>query len=585
MNYTVLLVLPVNYSTYLSFLFYFVHQFITKFNTQFYVSSIYSKITLQRPNYVLDFIEVTSITSFKMPPSQDAILQQARTAFRAVAGNLTSTLIDVESLRTAICVTGRNPSIKQCEDAWETAKAGEDVDFTEFCEIISELPRPSKKDLIAAFQALDTNGDGSLDVEEFTRLLCTQGSEKMAKQEVNSIFRQADANEDGRLDYQEFVGMMMSTIQNCDKLEVETKVPQKMVKSIEIESPEVSPRSSLYPGNGVKSSNSSKPPRNGRKSRNTEMLSDYDTELVFSDLDQAPQNPNDDVLMLTNLTSQNSALNNSTLNSTTAKKQGFFSSIFNKSNPDLSKNPPLSQKIHLPYDLVQIRQAAFAQKSVQKMPTKSPWIRQQLFNTLIMPSFNGLSQTIPLCIVAPSTTEIAISVTSSSTQNLQKITGLLLSDQNPAAPYQEPIAFTFQKTADANKFMLKTDIRAGTYKFLVFSTDFKKPVISRDASLIGNGKFLSNQAKAALVEVFKMFDLDGDGFLNRQEYGIFHRITCEDQVLKNEEWNDIVSKVVVNKNRITRDAFLALHQGYLQQDPQIVLESLIECGVDADTVR
>ena len=108
--------------------------------------------------------------------------------------------------------------------------------------------------------------------------------------------------------------------------------------------------------------------------------------------------------------------------------------------------------------------------------------------------------------MAPSTTEIAISVTSSSTQNLQKITGLLLSDQNPAAPYQEPIAFTFQKTADANKFMLKTDIRAGTYKFLVFSTDFKKPVISRDASLIGNGNFLSNQAKAALVEVFKMFD-------------------------------------------------------------------------------
>jgi len=133
--------------------------------------------------------------------------------------------------------------------------------------------------------------------------------------------------------------------------------------------------------------------------------------------------------------------------------------------------------------------------------------------------------------------------------------------------------------------MLKTDIRAGTYKFLVFSTDFKKPVISRDASLIGNGKFLSNQAKAALVEVFKMFDLDGDGFLNRQEYGIFHRITCDDQVLKNEEWNDIVSKVVVNKNRITRDAFLALHQGYLQQDPQIVLESLIECGVDADTLK
>ena len=103
--------------------------------------------------------------------TKDNVLQQARTAFRAVAGNLTNQLVSVEELRTALCVTGRNPSVKQCQEAWDAAKAGDEVDFTEFCEIVSELPRPSKKELLAAFQALDTNGDGSLDVDELKSLL------------------------------------------------------------------------------------------------------------------------------------------------------------------------------------------------------------------------------------------------------------------------------------------------------------------------------------------------------------------------------------------------------------------------------
>merc|ERR1711976_785058 len=95
---------------------------------------------------------------------------------------------------------------------------------------------------------------------------------------------------------------------------------------------------------------------------------------------------------------------------------------------------------------------------------------------------------------------------------------------------------------------------------------------------------LSNQAKTALVEVFKLFDLDGDGFLSRQEYSLFHRVTSEEP-LNNNEWLELTSKLVTNKNRITRDAFLALHQGYLQDDPQLVLENLIECGVDAETLK
>ena len=195
------------------------------------------------------------------------------------------------------------------------------------------------------------------------------------------------------------------------------------------------------------------------------------------------------------------------------KKQGFFSSIFSKSNPDLTQANPQSQ-IPLPYDLVQIRQAAYSQRATHRMPSKSPWQKQQLFNTVVLPSFNGLSQTVPICIVAPSTTEIAISISAPANSGLGKVCGVLLSDQNPAQMWQEVQEFCFQKGADASTFMLKTDIRAGTYRFLAYSSDFKRPVVTRDTEkekkhsdvlemnvLICSIKFLTTNRKIEFIEI------------------------------------------------------------------------------------
>lgn len=61
---------------------------------------------------------------------RDNVLNQAKTAFRAVAGNLTNKILKAEDLRTAICITGRNPSLEQCKIAWNNAEAGEEVDFS-----------------------------------------------------------------------------------------------------------------------------------------------------------------------------------------------------------------------------------------------------------------------------------------------------------------------------------------------------------------------------------------------------------------------------------------------------------------------
>lgn len=208
---------------------------------------------------------------------QAEVLTQAKTAFRAIAGTLDSTIPTVDDLRTALCLTGRNPSVLQCQEAWDKVETEDltatdrSINFEEFVDICDELPRPTKEDLLKAFQALDTDGSGSLDVDEFTKLLTQSGKEKMSKSEVEQIFREADANADGMLDYEEFVDMMMSTIKKCDALEAE----KPLGKTVEKQQPRVD-----SPVNGNQDR------RKKRNLRNKEQFSDYDTELVFSDVNQ-----------------------------------------------------------------------------------------------------------------------------------------------------------------------------------------------------------------------------------------------------------------------------------------------------------
>lgn len=55
----------------------------------------------------------------------------------------------------------------------------------------------------AQFKELDTNGDGTLDLEELKELLT--GGGKMKDKDVKALFRNVDANKDGKVDIDEFV--------------------------------------------------------------------------------------------------------------------------------------------------------------------------------------------------------------------------------------------------------------------------------------------------------------------------------------------------------------------------------------------
>jgi len=53
------------------------------------------------------------------------------------------------------------------------------------------------------FKELDTNGDGTLDIEELKELLTKGG--KMSQKDVKAMFRVVDSNKDGKVDIDEFI--------------------------------------------------------------------------------------------------------------------------------------------------------------------------------------------------------------------------------------------------------------------------------------------------------------------------------------------------------------------------------------------
>ena len=292
--------------------------------------------------------------------SKDAIMTQAKTAFRAIAGQLDNVITDVEELRTAICLTGRNPSREQCEKAWEKAKAGNEVDFTEFCEIIFDLPRPTRKELLDSFRALDTNNDETLDIAEFTRLLSTAGSEKMSRHEIEEIFSQADANNDGRLDYEEFVDFMLQTIKKCDQLE-----PSKNFSN----SPKPTPRE-------VRRESLARRVSRENSVLQSKKFSDYDTELVFSDLETQTEKNN---FVMTNLSPKSQPQKSPEKK---PKKFSFFSRSRSKDTINSVNN-----FMNLPMDLVHIKQSAFASQKSHTMPRNHPWTSVKELATLLFPGF------------------------------------------------------------------------------------------------------------------------------------------------------------------------------------------------------
>ncbi|KAM6951693.1 calcium-binding protein 5a [Aplochiton taeniatus] len=88
------------------------------------------------------------------------------------------------------------------------------VDFDDFVELMAPklLAETSGmiglKELKDAFKEFDTDGDGEITTEELRSAMCKLMGEHMNRREIDAIVQEADNNGDGTVDFEEFVRMM-----------------------------------------------------------------------------------------------------------------------------------------------------------------------------------------------------------------------------------------------------------------------------------------------------------------------------------------------------------------------------------------
>lgn len=89
--------------------------------------------------------------------------------------------------------------------------AGGTLDFAEFKALAAEaMPESSTAGLLrSAFAAFDTDGSGSISIEELRHALTTMG-EPLSDAEVDALFRVVDSDGSGTVDYAEFAAAMSS---------------------------------------------------------------------------------------------------------------------------------------------------------------------------------------------------------------------------------------------------------------------------------------------------------------------------------------------------------------------------------------
>ncbi|KAA6389369.1 MAG: putative calmodulin 1b [Streblomastix strix] len=84
------------------------------------------------------------------------------------------------------------------------------IDFDEFLVLMASNwtgALDSEQDILDAFAAFDTDGSGSISVEEF-RMFFQKLNWNLSAEEINEMINDIDSNHDGAIDYKEFADML-----------------------------------------------------------------------------------------------------------------------------------------------------------------------------------------------------------------------------------------------------------------------------------------------------------------------------------------------------------------------------------------
>ncbi|XP_066920959.1 EF-hand calcium-binding domain-containing protein 7-like [Clytia hemisphaerica] len=420
-----------------------------------------------------------------------------KAAFISELNNLREEISSGEELMQLLQQVGCNPSKKTLSKYWTQETDG--YNFKQFCGIAKQESQTSKKDLIKAFQKIDKNGDGFITHDELFQVLTKRG-ERMTKAEVKSLIEDADFNGDGRLDYEEFCDMMDSTAKKCQQRYMDA-----------------------HHGNEADSH-----------------IHREESSKLFTSSSQDEKKRN----------------------STTKKKMSLKSSL-NRENSLSSSTRGADLKDHAKDDG---NKSSLGVKLKEEPRDLNRWVFTS-FRGCFYKEENGSveSHQYQMKVTQPSTVWLSIKPT---TPKYGKFNDEICESDMTVFIVERSssntlVAFT-NSTIDG-KSCLQVDLDIGLYDILTFSSGAKLLEEESDSGQVnivkgsGEDARLTKACKDTFLEIFYRCDMDGNGYLNRDEFNEF-QLRSSGEGCDNEAWEVVKENFEVTPTReLTPNGFIDLN--------------------------
>ena len=121
--------------------------------------------------------------------------------------------ISTKELGTVMRALGQNPTEAELTDMINEVDQDKNgtIDFNEFLRLMEKKigDNDTEEEIKEAFRVFDKDGTGTISAAELRHVMTTLG-EKLSEDEVDELLRDADTNNDGIIRYEEFVKTMMS---------------------------------------------------------------------------------------------------------------------------------------------------------------------------------------------------------------------------------------------------------------------------------------------------------------------------------------------------------------------------------------